>query len=182
MDTADNRNYGLPRRGHERLFKDRLEVGSIIWRFTRGTVPKERGTAKSSIPFPRSNRREKEAHPFLPFFFRSSSSPSCYNHVTNSRLRLSRFYRPNIPTDALSFHDIDIKYGFTSMDFTFFFIFLYRILEFYYPKSNNFNFLNNNQELLSFLPYRKNISGDSYWNPSLNFLPCILFRRNDIFY
>lgn len=121
--------------------------GSIIWRFTRGTVPKERGTAKSSIPFPRSNRREKEAHPFLPFFFRSSSSPSCYNHVTNSRLRLSRFYRPNIPTDALSFHDIDIKYGFTSMDFTSFFIFLYRILEFYYPKSNNFNFLNNNQEM-----------------------------------
>lgn len=139
MDTADNRNYGLPRRGHERLFKDRLELGSIIWRFTRGTVPKERGTAKSSIPFPRSNRREKEAHPFLPFFFRSSSSPSCYNHVTNSRLRLSRFYRPNIPTDALSFHDIDIN--------TSFFIFLYRILEFYYPKSNNFNFLNNNQEM-----------------------------------
>lgn len=96
MDTADNRNYGLPRRGGTKgcsTAKDRTGTSFDNLTFYG---PEGRETGLQSLPFPSlaPNRGEKEA---------LCSSFLLPPHVTNSRLRLSRFYRPNIPTDALSF-------------------------------------------------------------------------------
>lgn len=101
-----------PRRGHERLFsaKDRLELRSIIWRFTRGTVPEGRETALQSLPFsspldPCSPEIVAKKEPSLPtriprsfvlsFLPIVSSAPD----VANSRLRYRDFIGPvNDPT------------------------------------------------------------------------------------
>lgn len=72
MDTADNRNYGLPRRGGTKgcsTAKDRTGTSFDNLTFYEGTVPKEERLACKafhSLPSPQIEGRRK---PFVPPFF-----------------------------------------------------------------------------------------------------------------
>lgn len=76
-------------RRHERLFNgERLELRSIIWRFTRARSRRKRDwPAKPSIPFPRPKSRGEGS----PLFLLSSPSP-CYKQPITTIEILSAEY------------------------------------------------------------------------------------------
>lgn len=72
MDTADNRNYGLPRRGGTKgcsTAKDRTGTSFDNLTFYEGTVPKEERLACKAFHSLPSLQIEGRRKPFVPPFF-----------------------------------------------------------------------------------------------------------------
>lgn len=129
MDTADNRNYGLPRRGGTKgcsTAKDRTGTSFDNLTFYEGKRSRRKRDwpAKPSIPFPRPKSRGEGS----PLFLLSSPSP-CYKQSITTIEVLSAEY----------------SYG----CFIVFFSFI--------SSNNLLSPLDNFAK--SFLPRRKNISG-----------------------